>query len=167
MKKLITILITLVLVVILAGCGKTVPAGTKGRVKTRSGWASKTLKPGRHTCWGYDKMHQAQSTQHAYSEKMDILVGGKVNLTIEVQVRCSLNPNEKIQLDIFNDVLADSEMDDGLAIITNQAIYDTYLKMKVQSIPREIIGSKPDIKTVVANRAEIHSSVNRRFRKSA
>ena len=35
--------------------------------------------------------------------------------------------------------------------------------MKVQSIPREIIGSKPDIKTVVANRAEIGASVKKRI----
>ncbi len=82
--------------------------------------------------------------------------------TIEVQVRCSLNPNEKIQLAIFNDVPFDSEMD-GLAIITNQMIYDTFLKMKVQSIPREIIGSKPDIKTVVSSRAEIGASVKKRI----
>ena len=165
MKKLITILMTLMLVAILTGltgCGKTVPAGTKGRVKTRSGWADKTLKPGRHTCYGFDKMHLAQSTQHAYSEEMKILVGGKVNLTIEVQVRCSLNPNEKIQLNIFNDVPTDMEMD-GTPAISNKAIYDTFLKMKVQSIPREIIGSKPDIKTVVASRAEIGASVKKRI----
>jgi hypothetical protein len=48
-------------------------------------------------------------------------------------------------------------------LITNKSIYRTFLQLKVQSIPREIIGSKPDVESVVVNKTEIAKQVRKRI----
>jgi hypothetical protein len=79
------------------GCGTHVPPGTVGQVKTVNGWTGDLLAPGKHTCFGRDKMYLVDTTYHTYPERMEILVGGKVNLTLSVSVTCSLNPDVNIR----------------------------------------------------------------------
>ena len=157
MKTKLTVLILTVITCLTVGCGQHVPQGYIGRIKTASGWANEILMPAKHTCFGRDKMYLAQYTQDTFIEKMEILVGGKINLTLEVQVRCGLNTDNKIRKSVFEQVSSNQNK------ITTQDIYDKFLKMKIQSVPREIIGSKPDVQSVVNNRSEIAAQVKKRI----
>jgi hypothetical protein len=146
------------------GCGTHVPPGTVGQVKTVNGWTGDLLAPGKHTCFGRDKMYLVDTTYHTYPERMEILVGGKVNLTLSVSVTCSLNPDVNIRRKVFDEITAGSTDHASVSgLITNRSIYNTFLQLKVHSIPREIIGSKPDVETVVANKVEIAKQVRKRI----
>jgi len=156
-------LVALFGVIISVGCGKHVQQGTVGQVKTVNGWSGELLSPGKHTCWGRDKMHFADITHHTYPEELSILVGGKVNLKLGISVRCSLNPDNKIRLKVFDEMIAQQVESYAYPIITADDLYKTFLQLKVQSIPREIIGSNPDVETVVNSRSEIADQVRQQI----
>ena len=144
-----------------SGCAEDVPQGVLARVKTRSGWAKEVLTPGRRTCYGWDQMYFVDSTQQTYEEPMEILVGGKVNLKLKVQVRCELSEDtEKTKL-TFEKARMEKDERYYHPVASHQTLYDTYLKMVVQAVPRDIIGQKTDIQTVVANRQSIAADVSK------
>ncbi|MFW6122213.1 MAG: SPFH domain-containing protein [Petrotogales bacterium] len=138
-----------------------VPQGTIGRVKTPGGWGDELFYPGYHHCWGRDIMVVADSAQHVYEEEMSILVGGKVNLRLTIAVRCRLDDSDKKNLFEIFERIKSTPSNNNLASIEGQQVYDTYLKLNVQSTPRDIVGSQPDVQTVVANRAEIGSQIKK------
>lgn len=140
----------------LVGCSESVPQGTVGRVKTRSGWNNEVLSPGYHSCYGRDQMFVADNTAVTYTEPLEILVGGKVNLNLKVTVRCRLTKDKEQRKAIFENVRAQGNE------ITHDSLYRTYLQMIVQSIPRTIIGEKADIQMVVDNRGTIEADVRQK-----
>jgi len=153
MKTKLTLLV--LLLVWSAGCRSDVPQGTRGRIKTASGWQEKTLAPGRHACWGFDQMYLVQTTQFKAIEKINVLVGGKVNLSVDITVRGALRSNENERLQVFETLAAtDNVIDKG-------ALYSKFLAMKVQAVPRNILGSQLDIKSVLANRSLLNEEIKR------
>jgi len=155
----------LISVVMLTGCQwleEEVPQGYVGRNKTPSGWDEKIESPGYVTSWYRDILHLVEATQGVYHERMNILVGGKINLDITVSVRCRLDSNDEDKVrEAFEKITAVKAPDGETATITNKQLFDTYLKLNVQAIPRKIIGSQPDVQSVVANRTEIADQIKK------
>lgn len=138
------------------GCETEVTQGYVGRVKTPDGWEKEVLSPGYHNCWGRDKMFQISTTEQKYTEPMNILVGGKVNLQLTISVRCRLKTEDAAALkDIFETVAADGET------ISHKKLYQTYLEMGVQAAPREVYGVQPDAQTVMANQRALSEEVKK------
>jgi regulator of protease activity HflC (stomatin/prohibitin superfamily) len=128
-----------------------------GRVKTASGWQNKVLPPGEHTCWGRDDMYFCDSTEATYTEPLEILVGGKVNLNCKVTVRCGVDITKSEEvLAIFERVLAGEDNS-----ITHKKLYEVYLQLVMQSVPRDVFGNQPDIDTVVASKGELSKEVEK------
>lgn len=146
----------------LVGCNSKVPPGTVGRVNTPSGWSADILKPGRHTCFGRDEMYLVDVTNQTFTEHMNILVGGKVNLTVDFSVRVRLNIDDPEQVKkVFESVTANQNR------IDVEALYNTFLKMKAQSVPREVFEIQPDIQTAVANSPELAATVRKQITEMA
>jgi len=164
MKRLMLLLI-LMSAVLLSGCTwfeEEVPQGYVGRNKTPSGWDNKIIAPGYTSSWYRDILYLVESTQGVYDERMNILVGGKINLDITVSTRCRLDSNDEAKvIEAFDKITATLDPGGETARITNKQLFYTYLKLNVKSIPRKIIGSQPDVQSVVANRAEISAQIKK------
>ena len=131
----------------LLGCNSRVPQGHRGRVSTASGWSQDVLKPGAHTCWGRDDMYLLDTTTNTFRETLNILVGGRVNLKVDVTVRCRANvEDEDMMRKAFENVPADSNR-----VISATQMYKTFLQQKVQAIPKQVYEIQPDIQTAVLN----------------
>jgi hypothetical protein len=158
MKKTLSIAVLLVIAVLLiTGCTSEVPPGTIGRVSTPDGWQDEILKPGRHTCYGRDDMYLVDITNKAFSEKMKILVGGKVNLTVDFMVRVHANAeNTEMMKKAFETITADEKHQ-----ITNDQMYNTFLRMKALAIPRMVFEVQPDVQTAVANSPALANEIRK------
>ena len=157
MKRMTFLVVLLLAALMVTGCNKSVPQGRVGRVKTAGGWGGEVLSSGHHQCWGRDTMYTADVTERRYNEIMAILVGGKVNLKVTVSVRCSLRQSNEDQLaSVFENIRANEE-----EFITHEEMYNTYVKLVVESAPRVIIGGQTDVQAVTANRSEIIAQVQK------
>ncbi len=149
----------LVASMLMAGCHSEVPQGYVGRVKRHGGWRPEIHSPGYHECWGHDRLYLVDATEKTYKETMEILVGGKINLTITVSARCAIDQTkEELVRGIFDKVGSDKENR-----IQHKNLYETYLEMIVESTPRTVIGPQPDIQTVVANRAKMTDEIRKQI----
>jgi len=158
-KRTPWILIALMALLLLAGCSSEVPPGTVGRINTPNGWESDVLNPGRHTCYGRDTMYTIDITNKAFNESMKILVGGKINLTVNFTVRAHADTTNKEMLKkAFETITADKDHR-----ITIDQMYNTFLRMKVLSIPREVFEVQPDVQTAVANSPKLAKEIKRRI----
>lgn len=164
MKKTLSIALLLTcMATMLMGCNQEVPPGHVGRVNTPNGWNDEILKPGRHTCYGRDTMYLVNATNQSFTEPMNILVGGKVNLKLDITVRTRANSEDKQQmLRTFDSVQANSK-----GLIDVQSMYTTFLKMKVLAIPRQVYEVQPDVATAVANSPKLALEVRRQITEAA
>lgn len=158
-KKLVVLVALIMLAGLFAGCNSEVKPGTVGRVNTSDGWSADILKPGYWTCWGRDHMYTIDVTNKTFKESMNILVGGKVNLKVDfsVRVRANADNNEMIKK-AFESVPADGDYK-----ITVDQLYQTFLQMKAQAVPRQIFEVQPDIQTAVANSPKLAMEVRKQI----
>jgi len=158
MRKFISLFIAATLL-LLAGCGSEVPPGKRGRITTSAGWTQEVLKPGRHTCYGRDTMYLIDTTSSSYKETMNILIGGKVNLKVDVTVRIRVSDDEAKIRKIFETVGADAKS----YTISSEKMYVTFLQMKVLSIPRALYQVQPDIQTAVASATKLEAEFKKQL----
>ncbi len=152
MKRSVLAALVLMIMSFLSGCTEQVPPGTVGRINTPDGWEEKVLNPGFYTCYNRDKMYLVDITNKAFNEKMDILVGGKVNLTVNFSVRVRANTgDQEMMKKVFESVTATKTDKDTAYRISIDQLYVTFLRMKALSVPRSVFEVQPDIKTAIAN----------------
>lgn len=143
MKKLMVVLAMLAL----TGCNERVNQGQVGRISTPNGWDRAILKPGSHVCYGRDKMYLIDTTSRTFKETLQILIGGKVNLRVDVSVRCRANvEDEEMMRKAFDSV----KVDDRMTITTDQ-LYNTFLQQKVLSIPKEVYEVQESVSAATSN----------------
>jgi hypothetical protein len=166
MKRILNFLLLITMVVSmmgLTGCTQEVPPGTIGRINTAAGWQDEILKPGRHTCWGRDTLYLIDVTNKAFPESMKILVGGKVNLTVNFSVRVHANDSDAALIKkAFESITADKDHK-----ITVDQMYKTFLQMKALAIPREVFEIQPDIQTAVASSPELAKEIRKQIQEVA
>ncbi|HCC60203.1 MAG: hypothetical protein A2439_03060 [Candidatus Staskawiczbacteria bacterium RIFOXYC2_FULL_37_17] len=151
----------------MAGCNANVPAGKLGRVKTASGWSNEILKPGLHNCWGRDQMYLIDGTNLTSKESLNILVGGKVNLKLDVTIRCKANTAEDEALKAALESVPAVKGEDGSLEISSKSMYETFIQMKALAIPRAIYEVQPDIQTAVANSPKLAMEVRKQIMEAA
>lgn len=163
MKKILMIMTLILLGIQLSGCTQEVPPGTVGRINTANGWQDEILKPGRHSCWGFDTLYLIDVTNKAFPEAMKILVGGKVNLTVNFTVRTHANTTDDAMLKkAFESITADDSHK-----ITIDQMYKTFLQMKALAIPREVFEIQPDVQTAVANSPALAKEIRKQIEEVA
>ena len=165
-RKLMVLCVSLVGLLVV-GCNTKVDPGKVGRVQTPSGWSQEVLKPGLHTCYGRDTMYLLDTTNKSFKESLNILVGGKVNLKVDLTVRARANTEDaEMMKKAFESVTAQQAEGGGLLISVDQ-LYTTFLQMKAQSIPRAIFETQPDIATAVASSPKLALEIRNQITEAA
>lgn len=149
------------------GCNARVDPGKLGRVNTASGWSEEMLKPGSHTCWGRDRMYLLDTTNKSFKETPNILIGGKVNLKVDLTIRVRANTEDtEMMKKAFESVTA-QEGGGSTYLISVDQLYETFVKMKALSIPRAIFEVQPDTTTAVANSPKLALEVRKQIMEAA
>lgn len=166
MKRALNFFLAIALIIVgmgLAGCSEQVPPGTVGRINTANGWQDEILKPGRYNCYGRDTMYLLDVTNKAFSEKMKILVGGKVNLTVNFTVRVHANSADSAMMrKAFESITANQNH-----WITVDQMYKTFLRMRVLAIPREVFEVQPDVQVAVTNSPTLAKEIKKQIEEAA
>jgi len=120
------------------GCNERIPAGYKGKVMTKDGWATEVYPPG--TVWlneffttVSDKLFLIQTTTKKYNQPIKILLKDKLTLKADIIFRGRITDNKKVVNHIFNDLT----MNDS--VVTIDEVYNTYGKMIVLNTARDVI----------------------------
>lgn len=167
-KRIFSLVLVLALAVLSAGCAQDVPGGAVGRIKTSDGWVPDVLNSGRHTCYGYDTMYLMEITSSSFTERLNILVGGKVNLAVDLTVRTRANTGDKERIKkAFENVPSVPSQDKKSYWITIENMYKNFLRMKVLAIPRTLFEIQPDVQTAIANSPKIAEAVRRQIAEAA
>lgn len=86
-------------------------------------------------------MYLLGTTTKAFNEKLCILIGGKVNLTVNVTVRCRANvENQELIRKAFENVECGADK-----VITVDMMYKTFLQQKVLAIPKQVYEVQTDV----------------------
>jgi regulator of protease activity HflC (stomatin/prohibitin superfamily) len=156
MRKFISLFVATSLLFVV-GCNNEVPQGKYGRISTSAGWTADVLKPGRYACYGYDKMYFVDTTSASYKETMNILVGGKVNLKVDVTIRVRISDDQAKIKKIFETIRSTNSE------ISHEKMYITFLQMKVLSIPRALYQAQPDVQSAVTNATKLEEEFKKRL----
>src|SRR3989338_5247819 len=164
LKKMVATSLLTVVLVMLTGCSEPVPPGNVGRIYTRSGWSNEVLKPGRYVCLGRDRMYLLNTTNAAFKESLNVLVGGKVNLKLDFSVRVKANDTD---IEMMKKAFESVTLEEGSTAIMPEQLYHTFMQMKAQAVPREVYEVQPDIQTAVANSPKLAIEVRKRITEAA
>lgn len=161
MKRFVVFCLGLALIV-LTGCSTEVPSHSVGRVKTSSGWNDEILASGWHPCWGYDKMYVVDTAYCTKKEHMEILVGGKVNLKLDITTRSRVVPgtdkeSQAMLKKAFETMPSTPE--GRINRISAEEMYKTFVQMKVLAIPKQTFQSQPDVTTALASCQKLEEEV--------
>jgi regulator of protease activity HflC (stomatin/prohibitin superfamily) len=83
---------------------------------------------------------------------MNILIGGKVNLKVDVAVRVRASDDEAKLRNAFETITSSKNN-----VITTEQMYKTLLQMKVLSIPRALYQVQPDVQTAVTSATKLEA----------
>jgi len=152
MRYVLTVLLALSMI----GCTSEVPPGYVGMVMTPAGLEGDVLAPGRHSCWGRDKMFWIQTKEETISEPMSILCKDDLNFKFDLNVRARLRPVKKAS--DFNELLArkGSDMKDGM--LSFDSLYKTYVNPVARSTARGVV-SRYQTTDIRGARAEIEKAI--------
>ncbi len=141
MKKLLLLPILLLGIFFLSGCSEQVPPGFKGMVITRSqGLTGEILEPGRHECWGFDRMVLMEDRELIVSEDMSILCADDLNFKFDLQVRARLKTANGDQFkEILNRQGSQIQWEGSVGTLGIKVFYDTYVQPLARSIARDIV----------------------------
>jgi hypothetical protein len=112
-------------------------------------------------------MYLIDATNFTSTETMNILVGGKVNLKLDLTVRCKANTAEEEALRAALESVPAIKGEDGSYEISSKSMYTTFLQMKALAIPRAIFEIQPDIQTAVANSPKLAMEVRKQIMEAA
>lgn len=150
MKKLLVIAVALMSF----GCAEPVPTGHVGMVRTRDGLTGTILAPGRHSCWGFDKMQYLEVTDKTYSQKMNVLCTDELNFGFTVKVLAAVDKTKiKLIKGAFENVTPTTD-ENGRRTITAKQLYDMYVRPVVDQEARKAVG-KYATNEIVRNRLKV------------
>jgi len=148
MKRMLLFLFMATMLVGTFGCTKIVPPGYKGQIKNVSGWSKELVEPGRHSCWGRDEMWLVETRDLTKQVSLNILLQEEqVNFGVDVNIKFCLKDDAASVLPLFDKVRPSgksiTEGDNTYdKIITLDNVFDTYAKLVVESVPRNLIRAR-------------------------
>ena len=135
MRSLFTaILITLTAVMFSACSYESVPQGAKGKVLDRGGFHPEVYPPSRVDVGTYGKLILVDTTTHTVNETVTVRMNDNMNLVPQVRFQLRMGSKTKSLDAVFNDIKPKNGK-----LITLQQVYDTYGKMIVNKVTREVL----------------------------
>jgi hypothetical protein len=162
MKKILIVL----LAVSAMGCTKPVPPGYVGMVMTPEGLTGTPLQPGRHACWGRDKMVLMETVEPTLSEKLNVLCADDLNFKFDLKVRSRLKATDgKAMKEVLNRQGAQMDWSTGVGILKHESLYKNYVAPAARSIARGLV-SKYDTTQIRENREEVQKAITQALTKA-
>lgn len=142
--------------VLLSGCTEMVPPGYVGVILTPAGFSDVVLQPGRHACWGRDRIILIETKEETIQEPMSILCKDDLNFKFDLNVRTRLRPMTNIGM--MKDVLNRKGADLVGGVLKFNSLYKTYINPVARSVARGEV-SKYETTQVRDHRADIEKQV--------
>ena len=143
----------------LAGCTSTVDPGYVGMVMTPAGLTGIPLQPGRHACWGRDKMVLMETVEPTLTEKLSVLCADDLNFKFDLKIRSRLKAADgKSMKEVLNRQGSLMAWSKGTGILKHVNLYDNYVAPAARSIARGIV-SKYATTQIRENREEIQKAI--------
>lgn len=143
----------------LIGCTEAVPPGYVGMIMTPSGLNDKPLQPGRHSCWGRDRMLLIETREVSQQERFNILASDDMNISFDIVTRTRLASKDGGAIkELLN--RQGSAMENGE--LKMNVLYATYVKPVLEDV-RTVV-SKYQTTQVRENRETIQKEVNKRLK---
>jgi len=131
----VSLLFAIVAALLFTGCShQSVPQGTKGKIIDRSGFHPEVYPPSRVNVGMYGRLILVDTTTHTVNETVTIRTKDNMNLIAQVRFQLRMGSKEKSLNAVFNDI---KPVDGNL--ITLDQVYNTYGKMIVNKVTREVI----------------------------
>jgi len=170
MEKIKTILkLSFVLVVcfIMIGCTKEVPPGWVGIRMQPSGLDNEVLMPGRHTCWGRDRMILVPVNDYISTERLSVLCKDDLNFKfdLKVRVRPRINTGKDLKQILMLQGAYIKYGKSGVGMLPYDVLYKTYVKPAARSIARTVV-SKYETTQIRDNREAITKTIRDRLKKA-
>lgn len=157
MSKLLFLGIALLLVMGV-GCTVQVPPGYKGKVLAVDGFKGDTLNPGRHSCWGRDKMVLMEGTEKTFEERLSILCRDDLNFKFDTYTR--VTPRKELSFDDVVSRMGAPKFDGDVAVVSLEAMYVNFARPIIRSVARGIV-SKYSTTDIRENREKIEADLIR------
>ena len=156
MKKILTMLVALVMIIGLTGCKEKVPQGTIGKILGPTGFQPDVYPPGMVEVDNgpltrtsmREKLILVETTTQKFVEPIKVLLKDKLTLTFSVIFRGRITSNKKLQQVIFNDMQLSGNR------LTTKEVYYVYGKMIIMNTARSVV-SKYNVDEVNKNYARI------------
>jgi hypothetical protein len=141
------------------GCSERVPPGYNGMVQTVDGYKGKILPPGKHECWGRDRMILWERAEVAMSEKLSILCKDDLNFAFDLKLRASLDANDpETVMYILDKQGSKIKWDGGTGLLTFDVVYGTYIRDPARAAARSIV-SQYETTQIRENRKKIEAEI--------
>jgi len=119
------------------GCTELVPPGYVGMILTPEGFQGDVLQPGRHSCWGRDRIVLIEMKEETIQEPMNILCKDDLNFQFHLNVRARLRTaNAKDLKSILNRKGADIQKGPNGSVLAFGTLYKTYINPVARSVAR-------------------------------
>jgi hypothetical protein len=152
-------LVVLFVAATLVGCTKTVDPGYVGMVMTPEGLTGTPLQPGRHGCWGRDKMVLMETVEPTKTEKLSVLCADDLNFKFDLKIRSRLKAADgKSMKEVLNRQGSQMDWSTGSGILKHENLYNNYVAPAARSIARGIV-SKYTTTQIRENREEIQKAI--------
>lgn len=157
--KVFKLFVLIGLLAMVFGCSEYVPPGFNGMVMTPEGLSGKILSPGKHSCWGRDKMILWEKAEVAKTEKLKILCKDDLNFTFDLKLRGMIAADDAKSITYVLDKQGSRIVWDGsVGKLAFDAIYNTYIKDPARSTARHIV-SKYETTQIREARQEIETKI--------
>lgn len=157
--NLLTLVVLLGLVAVFTGCSEYVPPGYNGMVQTVDGLKGEILPPGKHECWGRDKMILWERAEVAKTEKLKILCKDDLNFAFDLKLRAVVDADDpKTVMYILDKQGSKIAWDGSVGLLKFDVIYGTYIKDPGRSAARHVV-SKYETTQIRENRKKIEKEI--------
>ena len=140
-KAAVFLMVTLMLpLLFVSGCEfATVPPAYKGKILTVAGYTPEVLPTSRMTLWGRDSLVLIETGTATLHESMKVIMKDKMELAFDVKFRVRIDGSNKVLNTMFNDIIPAYSDATRQKTITLLQVYNTYGKMIVRNIAREVL----------------------------
>lgn len=151
----ILLLIGTILALMLSGCSyETVPQGAKGKVLDRGGFHPEVFPPSRVDVGTHGHLILVDTTTHTVNETVTVRMHDNMNLVAQVRFQLRMGNKPESLNAVFNDIRPRK----GSNLITLDQVYNTYGKMIVNKVTREVL-SPYNINEVNVNFNKISAAI--------
>jgi hypothetical protein len=162
MKKWMTTIGLVMAIGVLAGCTEAVPPGYVGMIMEPIGLTGLPLQPGRHACYGRDRLILVETKEVATKEAMQILCKDSLNFKFDLVLRTRLkSKNGRALKEILNKQGSNINEED---ILTIDTLYTTYVRPAARNVARGVVGQY-ETTQIQAQRAAIQAEITKRLTK--